>query len=97
MRARALPASVPAQPADRDFLVAAFGVLLALGTLGHVLGGCGPPTAAAPPPFSTWDMLAALHLVKLMVRSMCCTPRVARPASWDGWRRTPHMPLLRAR
>jgi hypothetical protein len=55
------------QPADRDFSVAAFGVLLSLSALEYTLAGCGPPTAAVPSSFGTWDMLAALHLVKLMV------------------------------
>jgi len=46
----------------------ALGVLLTLSSVGHCLKGCGPPSVAVPPSYSTWDMLAALHLIKLMVR-----------------------------
>eukprot|EP00967_Tisochrysis_lutea_P011211 scaffold12693_cov19-Tisochrysis_lutea.AAC.2 len=59
--------NVPRMPADRDFCIAAFGVLLCLSTLSYTLGGCGPPSAVLPPPYSIWDTLAALHLAVLGV------------------------------
>lgn len=62
-----MPVHVVLQPGDRELQVAGFGVALAVGVLGRTLASTAAPGAPTATPFGWWDVLHAVHLVRLVV------------------------------